>query len=87
MPVPLSQIGGAASRQSELLESRAELEARVEALEQKYRDRPVPRPAHWTGYRLEPDFIEFWTGREGRLHDRDRYWQEGGAWRHSLVNP
>ena len=83
----LSQLGGAASRQSQPLASRAELEARVEALEREYRDRPVPRPAHWTGYRLEPDFIEFWAGREGRLHDRDRYWWEDGAWRHTLVNP
>jgi len=83
----LSQIGGAASRQSEPLTSRAELEARVEALEREYRDRPVPRPTHWTGYRLEPDFIEFWAAREGRLHDRDRYWWEDGAWRHTLVNP
>lgn len=83
----LSQVGALASRQSEVLGSRAELEARVEAVEREYAGRDIPRPSHWTGYRVVPRMIEFWIGRQGRLHDRHRYWMEQGGWHLSLVNP
>ncbi|MGD8429267.1 MAG: pyridoxamine 5'-phosphate oxidase [Ectothiorhodospiraceae bacterium] len=83
----LSQIGAWASRQSEPLPNRTELEERVNSLELEYEGVDVPRPPHWSGYRLAPDMIEFWCGRSGRLHDRDRYWLENGEWRHSLLNP
>ena len=65
-----SQLGGWASAQSEMLGSRAELEARVAELAVRFANRPVPRPEHWGGYRLVPDRLEFWQGRPNRLHDR-----------------
>ncbi|MCO6440478.1 MAG: pyridoxamine 5'-phosphate oxidase [Nitrococcus mobilis] len=82
-----SQLGAWASQQSEPLESRAWLENRVKELEARYADQPVPRPPYWTGYRLMPDLIEFWRARPGRLHERYRYWLEGGGWRCGQIQP
>jgi pyridoxamine 5'-phosphate oxidase len=76
-----SQIGALASPQSEKISSREVLQQRVEELEKLYKDRVVERPAHWGGYRLEPERIEFWKGRVGRLHDRILYErQTDGSW-------
>ena len=75
-----SKIGAWASKQSEVFESRAELEKRFEEFSWKFGDN-VPRPTHWGGYRLKPTTIEFWQGRDNRLHDRLRYQlQEDGQW-------
>ena len=83
-----SRIGAIASRQSDVLASREPLEARVRELEARYADGDVPRPAHWGGYRLDPEAIEFWQGRSSRLHDRLRYRRSSdGLWVRERLSP
>lgn len=81
-----SQIGAWASQQSEKLESRAELEQRIEQLLDHY-PTIVPRPPHWGGYVIKPVKIEFWQGRPSRLHDRIVFEQEQGSWTVYRRNP
>ena len=84
-----SQLGAWASEQSETLASRAELEARLASLTARWTNQPVPRPPHWSGYRLTPMTIEFWKNREDRLHEREEYRRATPAapWTMRLLNP
>ncbi len=83
-----------ASHQSQPVASRAELEARMLSLDEEYRDRVVPRPPYWGGYRLRPMEWEFWQGRENRVHDRIAYHRaprgrraEDQAWQRTRLSP
>ena len=76
-----SQIGAWASPQSEVISAREVLEQRAHELADQYCDREIDCPAHWGGFRLAPDRIEFWKSRIGRLHDRILYeLQPDGSW-------
>ncbi len=86
---PRSRLGAIASRQSRPLDGRATLEDRVAELEAEYRDRPIPRPAYWHGFRVRPRQIEFWADRDNRLHDRIVFRRDGvdGAWTKQRLYP
>jgi len=81
-----SRIGAWASTQSAVIASRPWLEARVKAAEAQYGDNP-PRPPHWGGYRVLPDWLEFWQGRQSRLHDRLAYTREASGWKLERLSP
>lgn len=81
-----SQIGAWASNQSRPLRD-DELQARVVEFEREFAGRAVPRPPHWSGFRLMPASIEFWTGKPNRLHDRQLYVRERDGWRTETLFP
>ncbi len=85
----VSQIGSAASDQSRPLPDRQVYLDRVAALESQYPEGDIPRPPHWTGFRLSPRRIEFWRDRQYRLHDRRLFTRdgEGEAWSNTLLYP
>ena len=75
-----SQVGAWASLQSQELDRRETLDQRVREFEEKFAGQPVPRPPYWSGFRIKPVTVEFWQGREFRLHDRIQFRIEGGQW-------
>ncbi len=81
-----ARLSAWASAQGETVASRAELEKSLEEARARYGERP-PRPAHWGGYRVVPERIEFWQGRADRLHDRLLYARAGSAWRIERLAP
>ena len=82
-----SRLGAIASEQSRPIAHRQLLDEKFADVEKKYADQP-PRPAHWGGYRLVPEHIEFWQGRSSRLHDRSVYTAAAdGQWRIERLQP
>jgi pyridoxamine 5'-phosphate oxidase len=82
-----SRIAAWASSQSRSLANRDVLDASYADAEERFRDRDVPLPPFWGGFRVLPDVVEFWTHRDDRLHDRIRYVRSGDAWRRERLAP
>lgn len=82
-----SQVGAWASLQSQPLDRRETLERRVHEFDERYHGREVPRPPYWSGFRLQPERVEFWHGRAYRLHDRTLYQWQDGDWAVSKLYP
>jgi len=82
-----SQIGAWASVQSQPIERAQDLAQRVAEFEKKFDGQEVPRPAHWSGFRLRHERIEFWKARPGRLHERHLYTRSGESWTMETLYP
>ena len=82
-----SQIGAWASLQSQPLPSREVFEQRIAVMEQRFEGVEVPRPPHWSGFRVVPEMVEFWYGARYRLHERHRHERVDGAWRQQMLYP
>lgn len=82
-----SQIGSWASDQSRPLDSRATFEKRYADLQQQFEGDTVPRPPRWSGFRLKPERIEFWSDRPHRLHERRLFTRDGDGWAEGLLYP
>ncbi|MEY4611626.1 MAG: Pyridoxal 5-phosphate synthase [Bacteroidota bacterium] len=82
-----SQLGAWVSDQSQRVESREYLENRYAELAHQYAGKEIPKPAHWGGYELMPDYVEFWQGRPSRLHDRVVYEKQEQEWERYRIAP
>ncbi|BAV66037.1 pyridoxamine 5'-phosphate oxidase [Sphingobium cloacae] len=82
-----SQLGAWASDQSQPLESRETFMARYEEARLRFEGGPVPRPPHWSGFRVKPQRIEFWQDREHRLHERRLFTRHGDHWHEGMLYP
>lgn len=81
------RLGTWASEQSREVESAAELARKFEEVEERFKGHEVPRPAHWGGYRITPESIEFWFGKENRMHERELYTRAGNGWTVKRLQP
>jgi pyridoxamine 5'-phosphate oxidase len=82
-----SRISAWVSHQSQVIGSRKELDDRVPEIEKKFGPGEVSLPSYWGGFRVTPETMEFWQGRESRLHDRIRYMRDGLGWRIERLSP
>ncbi len=82
-----SQIGAWVSEQSTIISSRKLLSMALEKMKEKFENGKVPLPDFWGGYRVKPSKMEFWQGRESRLHDRILYTKDGNRWKISRLAP
>jgi pyridoxamine 5'-phosphate oxidase len=82
-----SVSGAWASQQSEDMPDRDTLHRKFTEYEKKFEGKDVPRPPHWSGFRLAPNLMEFWSSKEGRLHERERYLLGNTGWRHTWMYP
>jgi pyridoxamine 5'-phosphate oxidase len=82
-----SQIGAWASKQSAILDSREIFDAQIALYDKKFEGVDVPRPPHWSGFRVVPEMFEFWYGAEFRLHERQCYERANGEWNKRMLFP
>lgn len=82
-----SQLAALSSHQSKVIEGRSELEREFNELIARHQQQPVVRPDYWGGYAVIPEEIEFWQGRDNRLHDRIHYYKQQGVWKHRRLAP
>ncbi len=83
----LSQLGAWSSKQSEIIESYETLQKRMDSVAEKYEGKDIPCPEYWGGFRVTPEFMEFWFGMEGRLHYRYVYERSGSHWLRTMKSP
>lgn len=84
---PHSRLGAWASEQSQPLDNRKTMIEKFEKYKEKFGEQDIPRPEHWSGFRLVPEKIEFWKDGEFRLHDRIQFTKENGKWKSILLYP
>ena len=82
-----SQLGAWASQQSRPLDSRGPFEAAYRAVKERFEGGPVPRPPRWSGFRVLPERMEFWSDRPHRLHERRLFVRDGDGWSEGLLYP
>jgi pyridoxamine 5'-phosphate oxidase len=83
-----SRIGAWASSQSQVMKNRNEFLDKIKAYEKKYpNQKEVPRPSHWSGWRVEPNIIEFWLEIKNRIHERLNYKKNNGKWIREILYP